>query len=165
MGQVGLEFDFERLRARINAALADGALMAGLERCHRIFSVNYGLAQYVDRSAHRASEERAANPIQYAYLKDVAYAAERELRVTLSAMGMGHFVLADGREIGFPRLWSWSLIFAERSPTGRLPRSRPGHRPMNQAWKPSFFGSVSAGHREGDHRHHRLRRAGRTRRV
>ena len=76
--------------------------MAGAERCHQIFSVNYGLAQYVDRTVHRANEARAANPIQYAYLKDVAYAAEQELRVTLSAMGMGQFVLADGRQLAFP---------------------------------------------------------------
>jgi hypothetical protein len=102
MGQVGLEIDLDRLRQRINSGLAGGAVMAGPERCHQIFSVNYGLATYVDRATHRANADRAANPIHYAYLKDQAYAAEQELRVTLSALGMGRFMLADGRELEFP---------------------------------------------------------------
>ena len=102
MGQVGLEIDFDRMRQRINGGLIDGALFAGPERCRQIFSLNYGLAEYVDRAAHRANAGRAVNPIQYAYLKDVTYETERELRVTLSALGVGRFVLADGRELQFP---------------------------------------------------------------
>jgi hypothetical protein len=33
------------------------------------------------------------NPIRYTYVKDKSYADERELRISLSAIGMGHFVL------------------------------------------------------------------------
>ena len=102
MGQVGLELDFEKLRHRVNAGLAgDAGLMYGDLRCHQIFSINYGEVTYVDRDTHRANTERAANPIEYAYLKDARFADERELRVTLSAIGMGRFLLANGREIDF----------------------------------------------------------------
>lgn len=103
MGQVGLELDFEKLRERVNAGLAgDAALMYGDLRCHQIFSINYGKVAYIDRKTHRANTARAANPIEYAYLKDARFADERELRVTLSAIGMGRFLLANGREIDFP---------------------------------------------------------------
>jgi hypothetical protein len=103
IGQVGLEFDFDKLRATLNQQLAGAAtLMCGDIQCRQIFSVNYGVVAYVDRLAHRANAERAANPIQYAYLKDACYDPERELRITLAALGMGRFTLADGREIEFP---------------------------------------------------------------
>jgi hypothetical protein len=102
MGQVALEFDFDHMRQRINAGLAGGTLMAGTNQCRQIFSVNYGQVSYVDRANHRANSDYAANPIQYAYLKHQDYADEQELRVTLSAMGMGRFMLADGRELEFP---------------------------------------------------------------
>lgn len=103
MGQVGLEFDFDKLRERLNGSLAgNAALMYGDLRCQQIFSINYGEVAYVDRETHRPSTERAANPIEYAYLKDARFADERELRVTLSAFGMGRFRLANGRDVDFP---------------------------------------------------------------
>jgi hypothetical protein len=102
IGQVGLEFDFDRLRAMLNEQLAGAsALICGDIPCRQIFSINYGLVDYVDRPTHRANAARAANPIQYAYLKDARYDPERELRITLSAMGMGRFVRNDGQEIEF----------------------------------------------------------------
>jgi hypothetical protein len=103
MGQVGLEFDFEKLRKRVNAGLAgDAALMYGDLQCHQIFSINYGKVAYINRKTHRANNEYSANPIEYAFLKDERFADERELRVTMSAIGMGRFVLANGREFDFP---------------------------------------------------------------
>ena len=43
------------------------------------------------------------NPIIYSYLKEaVQFAGEKELRVTLSTLGVGKFALADGSEIVFP---------------------------------------------------------------
>ena len=46
---------------------------------------------------------RLLNPIVYTYLKDrEQYSVEKELRVTLSAIGMGHFVLDDGSMMVFP---------------------------------------------------------------
>jgi len=112
MGQVGLELDFEKVRERLNAGLAgDAALMYGGLQCHQIFSINYGQVTYVDRESHRANTERAPNPIEYAYLKDGRFADERELRVTLSAIGIGRFLLANGQEIDFPPALSLAFDF------------------------------------------------------
>ena len=103
MGQVGLELDFGKFRQRVNADLSgDADLIHGDLRCHQIFSINYGEVTYVDLQTHRANTERATNPIEYAYLKDARFADERELRVTLSAIGMGRFLLDNGPEIDFP---------------------------------------------------------------
>jgi hypothetical protein len=121
MGQVGLELDFEKLRRRLNADLSgDAALMCGGVRCHQIFSINYGDVAYVERTTHRANLDRAANPVQYAYLKDKALGDERELRITLSAMGMGRFVLADGREIEFPPSLQLGFDFREACADGTI---------------------------------------------
>ncbi|GAH64280.1 unnamed protein product, partial [marine sediment metagenome] len=42
-------------------------------------------------------------PIEYTYLKDKKYANEKELRISLSAAGIGQFVLKDGSTMQFPR--------------------------------------------------------------
>jgi len=105
-GNVGLVFDFDRLRATLNRMLQSGS--AGLEfngiRCRQIFDLNYGMVDYVDWATHRANEARLPNPITYAYLKDARqFAEERELRISLSALGIGKFVLDDRSEIAFPQ--------------------------------------------------------------
>jgi len=105
-GNVGLIFDFDRLRATLNRMLQSGC--AGLEfngiRCRQIFDLNYGMVDYVNWATHRANESRLPNPIAYAYLKDAGrFAQERELRVSLSALGIGKFVLDDLTEIAFPQ--------------------------------------------------------------
>ncbi len=70
MGQAGLEFDFEKLRGRLNDGLSgDTALMSGDIRCRQIFSINYGAVAYVEHAAHRANAERAANPMGAAFPK------------------------------------------------------------------------------------------------
>ena len=121
MGQVGLEFDLEKLRRRLNGALSrETALMCGDIRCRQIFSINYGEVAYVDRVKHRGNLDRAADPIQYAYLKDRSYGEERELRVSLSALGMGRFVLADGREIQFPPSLQLGFDFREAIADGTI---------------------------------------------
>ncbi len=72
--------------------------------CWPIFSLNYGIVDYVEFDTHRITEPYLPNPIQYVYLKSAAlYSRERELRVTLSAPGMGHFALKDGSLMEFPR--------------------------------------------------------------
>jgi hypothetical protein len=76
-------------------------LQADGKPCLQIFSLNYGMVDYVDRATHRENAERLQNPIRYVYLKDACYAPERELRVSLSALGMGQFVLADGSPMTF----------------------------------------------------------------
>lgn len=121
MGQVGLELDFEKLRRRVNAGLAgDAALMFGDLRCHQIFSINYGKVAYVNRKIHRVNNEHAANPIEYAYLKDERFADERELRVTLSAIGMGRFLLANGQEFDFPPALQLAFDFRDAIADGTI---------------------------------------------
>jgi hypothetical protein len=104
-GSVGLVFDFDRLRATLNRTLQSGG--AALEfngiRCRQIFDLNYGVVEYADLSSHRLNETRLPNPIMYTYLKDRQFAEEREMRISLSALGIGKFVLDDRTEIAFPQ--------------------------------------------------------------
>lgn len=105
-GNVGLVFDFDKLRATLNRALLSGgaALEFNGARCRQIFDLNYGIVNYVDWESHRANESRLPNPIMYTYLKDRGrFAEERELRISLSALGIGKFVLDDRTEIAFPQ--------------------------------------------------------------
>jgi hypothetical protein len=70
--------------------------------CHQIFCLNYGIVEYVEWDRHRANLDRLLNPIQYTYIKDVKkFGHDKELRVSLSTIGMGHFVLGDGRMLEF----------------------------------------------------------------
>jgi len=123
LGQVGLEFHFDRLRRRLNTALLSGvALMCGDEQCRQIFSINYGEVAYLDRATHRSNADRASNPIQYAYIKDRSYSEERELRVSLSALGVGRLVLSDGRELSFPSSLQLCFDFREAIADGTIVR-------------------------------------------
>jgi hypothetical protein len=103
-GKVGLVFDFAKLRAAINRVLEPGAalLYNGIQ-CHQIFSVNYGIVDYVEWNTHQANDARLPNPIAYTYLKDRAqFSDEKELRISLSAIGIGRFVMPDGSLMNFP---------------------------------------------------------------
>jgi hypothetical protein len=102
-GKVGLEFEFGKLRARLNETLQPDKCMLQAEGkpCLQIFSLNYGMVEYVDREAYRANTEHLPTPIRYAYLKDASYAPERELRVSLSALGIGEFAFADDSTMAF----------------------------------------------------------------
>ena len=98
-------FEFGKLRALLNSALnPEGAvLLYEGNPCRQIFSVNYGLVNYVPWSTHRTNEEYLSNPILYTYIKDNhRFGEEQELRISLSATSMGHFALKDGSLIEFP---------------------------------------------------------------
>ncbi|WP_316227150.1 MULTISPECIES: hypothetical protein [unclassified Bradyrhizobium] len=104
-GNVGVVFDFDKLRAAVNRTLQSGAAILEYNgvRLRQIFDVNYGLVEYVHWASHRANEMRLPNPIMYTYMKDEGqYAEERELRISLSALGVGKFVMDDGTEVAFP---------------------------------------------------------------
>lgn len=49
----------------------------------------------------KGNAERLPNPIKYTYLKDKKYSEEKELRISLSALGMGQFALKDGSMMQF----------------------------------------------------------------
>lgn len=102
-------FEYGKLRSTINNTLRPGnaALDHNGNRCHQIFSVNYGLVEYVEWGSHQTNSERLANPIQYTYLKakqreGQRFYEEREFRISLSAIGIGQFALRDGSTMEFP---------------------------------------------------------------
>ena len=64
--------------------------------------MNNGIVRYVDWDNHQANTERLPNPIEYTYMKAERFKPEKELRVTLSAIGLGHFVLNDKSAMVFP---------------------------------------------------------------
>jgi hypothetical protein len=98
-GRVAVVFDFAWLRQHLNAQIAPGAarLVWGDVPCRQIFSINYGIVDYVDHNLHRLNAEQLPNPILYTYLKAERFRAEHELRVSLSTIGMGK--LAFGGQI------------------------------------------------------------------
>ncbi|WP_213767821.1 hypothetical protein [Caballeronia sp. dw_19] len=93
-GRVAVVFDFAWLRQHLNAQLAPGAKLdwQGVV-CRQIFSINYGIVDYVDWDEHRLNAEYLPNPILYSYIKAKRFRAERELRITLSAIGMGKLAI------------------------------------------------------------------------
>lgn len=108
-GKVCVVFEFGKLRNIINNTLRPGnaALDYNGNRCHQIFSVNYGLVDYIEWDSHQTNGERLANPILYTYLKakerdGQRYYEEREFRISLSAIGIGQFALRDGSIMEFP---------------------------------------------------------------
>lgn len=102
-GRVAVVFDFTWLRQHLNAQLAPGTgrLMLGDVPLRQIFSINYGIVDYVDTDQHRLNIEQLPNPILYTYLKAERFRAEHELRVSLSTIGMGKLSL-DGEIIELP---------------------------------------------------------------
>lgn len=103
--KVCVVFGFGRLRAMLNQTLQPGnaALEYNGMRCQQIFSVNYGIVEYVERDTHQANTEHHPHPIKYTYLKDKKnFSKDKEFRVSLSALGIGQFALKDGSTMQFP---------------------------------------------------------------
>jgi hypothetical protein len=103
-GKVCIVFDFSKLRSTLNNTLKPGN--AALEyrgiRCHQLFNVNYGVVEYVEWDRHQANAEHLPNPIRYTYLKGKKFSDERELRISLSTLGIGQFAPGDGSTMEFP---------------------------------------------------------------
>lgn len=116
-GKVCIVFHFGKLRARLNQTLQPGnaSLQYNGSQCHQIFSVNYGIVDYVEWDKHQANAAHLPNPIKYAYLKDEKFSDEKELRISLSAPGIGQFALNDGSTMEFPA--SLQLDFDLRAAT------------------------------------------------
>jgi hypothetical protein len=121
-GSVCVAFNFGKLRATLNETLQAGAtLQYEGKRCRQIFSVDYGLVDYVGWGQHRAADMRYPNPITYTYLKDRArFSGDRELRVALSAIGVGQFALADGSIVAFPKSLPMAFSFQKAIGDGTI---------------------------------------------
>ena len=92
------------MRGTLNQTLQPGnaALEHNGIRCHQIFSINYGIVEYVDWDRRQANTTHLPNPIEYTYLKSKKFSEEKELRISLSAPGIGKFALRDGSTMNFP---------------------------------------------------------------
>ena len=104
-GTVCVIFHFQRLRGMLNQTLKPGnaALEYNGVRCRQIFSLNYGIVEYVEWDTHIANTEHLPNSIRYTYLKDKnGFSDEKELRISLTAVGIGRFALNDGSTMDFP---------------------------------------------------------------
>jgi len=115
-GKICVVFEFGKLRALLNRALnpEGAALIYEGNVCRQVFSVNYGLVDYVDWDRHRTNEHYLSNPILYTYIKDAArFREENELRISLSAIGIGQFALKDGTLIQFPPSLQLGFDFRE----------------------------------------------------
>jgi len=115
-GKVCVVFEFGRLRATLNQTLQpeNAALINNSSSCRQIFSVNYGLINYVPWETHQINTELLANPIDYTFLKDeIRFHREKELRISLSAPGSGKFALNDGTLIEFPPCLKLSFDFRD----------------------------------------------------
>ena len=111
-GRIGVVFDFAKLRQHLNVQLASEAahLQIDGQPGGQIFSVNYGVVEYVDWNQHRANVKHMPNPILYTYMKDAHFSVERELRISLSALGIGHFAFG-GQPLAFPPSLHMSFDF------------------------------------------------------
>lgn len=123
-GKIGLECGFGQLRARLKAFIdSEGVhVLQGDVICHQIFDINYGIVKYVDWDNHQANTERLPNPIEYTYMKAMRFSAERELRISLSTLGLGTFVLNDGRPLVFPPSTQVHFDFREALADGTIRR-------------------------------------------
>ena len=122
-GKVCLVFEFAKLRATLNETLRPGnaVLECNGTKCHQIFSINYGIIEYVDWDVHEANAKRLSNPIRYTYLKDkTKFSEEREFRISLSTIGMGEFVLKDGSKLLFPSSLHVPFLFKTAIGDGTL---------------------------------------------
>lgn len=122
-GKVCVVFEFGRLRTMLNQILAPGnaRLLYEGNLCHQIFSINYGLVDYVEWDGHQTNERYLSNPILYTYLKDAAgFSNEKELRISLSAIGIGQFALNDGSKIQFPPSLQLAFDFRAAIATGAI---------------------------------------------
>jgi len=101
-GKVGIVFIFSKLRTMLNHSFADSMLECNGIKFRQIFDINYGVVNYIDWKVHQANKERLPNQIEYTYLKSNTFVEENEFRISLSAFGLGKFVLNDGSIIDFP---------------------------------------------------------------
>ena len=120
MGKVCLIFNFGKLRDYINQIVQNSiehqGLMYGETQCKQIFSVNHGIINYINRQDFtflKSAKSYLPNPIEYIYLKDEKYKQEKEMRISLSALGVGKPALNNGEILEFSK--SMQLGFSFRT--------------------------------------------------
>jgi len=82
----------------------------GADKIFQIFHLNYGMVNYGDFTNDIIFlGVKTKNPIEYVYFKDNKYKKENELRVSLSAIGIGRIKLSDGQLFDFPKSISFKF--------------------------------------------------------
>lgn len=121
-GKVCVVFQFGKLREMLNQTLKSGhaAVLFNGSRCRQIFSLNYGIVEYVSWDVHQANAAHLPNPLSYTYLKGSTFSPEKEFRVSLSALGVGHFALNDGSLMEFPPGLQMELDFRAALASGAI---------------------------------------------
>lgn len=122
LGKVCIVFNLGKLKTRLNAVLnpSSSVLLYAGTPCKQIFSVNYGLINYVPFSSHQTNAQHLSNPIINTYLKDQSYQQEKEFRVSLSAIGMGQFALNDNSLFEFPPALQLEFDFRQAIADGTI---------------------------------------------
>jgi hypothetical protein len=113
-GKVCLIFKFGKLRSILNKTLQAGNSVVKYNGVYlkQIFSVHYGLINYIVRETHQGNINKSLNPIMYTYFKDkVNFEKDKEFRIALSAFGFGQFALNDGRIMEFPAHFHFDFDF------------------------------------------------------
>lgn len=101
-GKICVVFDFGKLRSKLNNSFQTLSLKYKDCQCRQIFSIDYGIIKYIEWDRHQGNETYLPNPIKYTYLKDKEkFGQEKELRISLSALGTGKFAL-NGSIMQFP---------------------------------------------------------------
>lgn len=125
VGKICIVFNFGKLKSVLNQTVGNvpgqSALMVGNIQCKQFFYINYGMIEYVDTSAIQTNISRLSNPIVYAYMKDKdQFSGENELRITMAALGIGNFALADNTVINFPSCMGLSFDFRRAYADGTI---------------------------------------------
>ena len=66
-GKVCVVFVFGKLRSQLNNTFRNAGLSYRGIPYHQIFSINYGIVEYIEWAKHQSNTSRFANPIQYTY--------------------------------------------------------------------------------------------------
>ena len=69
------------------------------------------MIKYIDWQQAQNESEFHRNPIEYAYVKDLFFQEENEFRITLSALGLGNFMLRNGEILNFSQRPNLHLYF------------------------------------------------------
>lgn len=126
-GKVCVVFDFDKLRARLNAVIASTSSRLEYEGTtyKQIFDINYGVVEYVEWDGHRANVPHLPNPIKYTFLKAKKYAEEKELRVSLSASGMVQYAVDGESNLEFRPCLTAPLDFTQAIADGTIREVQP----------------------------------------
>ncbi len=92
-GKVCLVFNFDKLRNMLNETFQNSVIQHKQTQYSQIFFINYGLIKYVDWNEYQRNQTALLNPIEYSYIKDNKYNEEKELKITISTLGVGKFAI------------------------------------------------------------------------